>query len=202
MEIDPSARVEQLERQVARLDAELTELRERVDRVDVGAPPSQWAPPVSRVEPTPSAWPVPHVDHRTTTRPDLVVDSETVLKWGGVALVVLAVGFAVSTAISRNWIGPELQLVGALAVGFALIGAGLRLRSTRPGWTPRPLLGRRRSLCSRPLASDLFVDQANTDIAFVADRVVVGTAARCSHVRSDRNGWRSPRSPGERSGGR
>ncbi len=172
MEIDPSARVEQLERQVARLDAELTELRERVDRVDVGAPPSQWAPPVPRVEPTPSAWPVPHVDHRTTTRPDLVVDSETVLKWGGVALVVLAVGFAVSTAISRNWIGPELQLVGALGVGLALIGAGLRLRSTRPGWTHALCSGGVLALFTTA-ASDLFVDQANTDIAF-ASTVVVG----------------------------
>ena len=49
----------------------------------------------------------------------------------------MAVGFAVSTAISRELIGPELQLVGALLVSFGLIGAGLRLQATRTPWTQR-----------------------------------------------------------------
>jgi hypothetical protein len=102
----------------------------------------------------------------------LNLDSEAVLKWGGVSLVVLAVGFAVSTAISEGWIGPELQLAGAVAISLALIGGGLHLRPTRLPWS--------RALCSGGIAallttgaSDLFIDQASTDAAFAAI-VVVG----------------------------
>ena len=58
-----------------------------------------------------------------------------VLKWGGVGLVVLAVAFLVSTAITRGWIGPELQLAGAVALACALGGTGIRLRPISRGWT-------------------------------------------------------------------
>ena len=39
----------------------------------------------------------------------------------------------VSTAISRGWIGPRLQLAGAVVGGLALIAGGLKLRD-REGW--------------------------------------------------------------------
>ncbi len=99
------------------------------------------------------------------------MDSETLLKWGGVGLVVLAVGFAVSTAISRNWIGPELQLAAALLVGFGLVAVGLRIRATRPGWTHALCSGGVIALLTT-VASDLFLDQAPTAVAFVATAVI------------------------------
>lgn len=181
MENDPLARVDRLERHVTRLDTEIAELKARLDRVAtstapvrapappvVPAPDARWAPPTP-VAPTPhpTAWSKPHVPPRRPDRVSVAIDSETLLKWGGVGLVLLAVGFAVSTAISRDWIGPELQLAGAVLVGLGLVGAGLRLRRTRPGWT--------HALCSGGVlalfitfASDLFLDQASDNVAFVA----------------------------------
>ncbi len=191
MEDDPLARVEHLERQVARLEAELGELRTRVDRRETagaGAADATsadgWSPPVPVVEP--ATWPSPAPAPEPATRPNLAIDSETLLKWSGVALVVLAVGFAVSTAISRNWIGPELQLLGALIVGFGLIGAGLRLRESRPGWTHALCSGGVLALFTT-VASDLFVDQANTGIAFAAT-VAIG-AGGVVLARSIRSEW-------------
>lgn len=178
---DRSDRVEQLELRVARLDREVALLRVQLDaasaRPSIGTIDQPPATPPRLTEPT--AWPAPHPI--TTTPADaaatepmgvhLDVDSETVLKWGGVALVVLAVGFAVNTAISRDWIGPELQLAGALAVSAAFVVAGLRLRPTRPRWT--------HALCSggvlaffTTFASDLFVDRANETSALAATAVV------------------------------
>jgi hypothetical protein len=62
-----------------------------------------------------------------------VIDLETALQWIGIVLVVLAAVFLVSTAISRGWIGPELQLLGAAIGGLALVGGGIRLVGTRRG---------------------------------------------------------------------
>ncbi|MFW2334181.1 DUF2339 domain-containing protein [Ilumatobacter sp.] len=194
MEDDPLARVEHLERQVARLEAELGELRTRVDQRETAAADAAdaadaasadgWSPPVPVVEP--ATWPSPPVAPEPATRPNVAIDSETLLKWSGVALVVLAVGFAVSTAISRNWIGPELQLLGALIVGFGLIGTGLRLRGSRPGWTHALCSGGVLALFTT-VASDLFVDQANTGIASAAT-VAIG-AGGVVLARSIRSEW-------------
>jgi len=60
---------------------------------------------------------------------------ETILRWAGVVLVSLAGIFLVSTAISRAWIGPELQLVGAALAGAGLLGAAVRLAATRTEWS-------------------------------------------------------------------
>lgn len=102
---------------------------------------------------------------------DLNLDSETVLKWGGVALVVLAVGFAVSTAISRGWIGPELQLAGAVVLSLVLIAVGLHLRPTRLPWAHALSSGGIAALFTTA-ASNLFIDQMSTDAAFVATAIV------------------------------
>lgn len=42
--------------------------------------------------------------------------------------------FLVSTAIQRGWIGPELQLAGAAAIGASLIAGGLVIGQRRSGW--------------------------------------------------------------------
>lgn len=185
---DPTERVDRLEREVARLQSELVELRARVDQDAGQAPESaarRWAPPraIAPVDAR-ASWPGPHVGPYVPSRsaepsppvgPALILDSEKLLKWGGVALVVLAVGFAVSTAISRGWIGPELQLAGALIVSFALIGTGLRLRPTRPAWTHALCSGGVLALFTT-VASDLFVDQSNDSVAFVST-VAIGLGA-------------------------
>ena len=184
MGADPTERVDRLERELARLQSEVVELRAKVDHAASRPPESaamRWAPP-SAVAPigTQASWPSPHVSPSVPSQPGasgpavgpaLILDSEKVLKWGGVALVVLAVGFAVSTAISRGWIGPELQLAGALIVGFSLIGSGLRLRSTRPSWTHALCSGGVLALFTT-FASDLFLDQANDTVAFVCTAAI------------------------------
>jgi hypothetical protein len=85
--------------------------------------------------------------------------------------VVLAVGFAVSTAISRGWIGPELQLVGAVGVSLALVATGLRLRPTRLPWTHALCSGGVLALYTT-VASNLFVDQTSDDVAFVCTAAI------------------------------
>lgn len=201
MEGDRSDRVEQLEQHVARLDREVARLRSRLDRADtaadaVTATESALTPPVSAAAAAPPAWPAPHPAPPADTgmagsRPwhapkRMHLDSEAVLKWGGVGLVVLAVGFAVSTAISRDWIGPELQLAGALVVSSALVAAGLRLRPARPRWT--------HALCSGGLlaffttfASNLFLDRVDETAAFVATAAIA--AGGLALARTTRSEW-------------
>jgi uncharacterized membrane protein len=167
----PDPRLDALEARVAQLESELAELRR---------PSSLPAPPALTSEslvvetqpppPSPDALFVPgspQPSELSEPRPPISIESETVLKWVGVALVVLAVGFAVSTAISRGWIGPELQLAGAVALSIALIAAGLRLRGTRIPWTHALCSGGVAALYTT-FASSLFVDQTNTDVAFAA----------------------------------
>lgn len=60
--------------------------------------------------------------------------TEAMLKWAGILLVVLAAVFFVGTAISRGWIGPELQLAGATVGGLALIAGGFRLIDRNRPW--------------------------------------------------------------------
>ena len=62
------------------------------------------------------------------------IDSEAVLKWAGLGLVVLAAIFLVGTAINRGWIGPELQLLGATLAGLGLIGGAFRLVDSNRPW--------------------------------------------------------------------
>ncbi|MEL7208010.1 MAG: DUF2339 domain-containing protein, partial [Actinomycetota bacterium] len=60
--------------------------------------------------------------------------TETLLRWAGLLLVVLAAIFFVATAIGRGWIGPELQLLGATLIGLALLAAAVRLGPDRRPW--------------------------------------------------------------------
>lgn len=168
-------RIDALESRVARLEEMLAESAAVVPASSLAAPTPPKALSSSPPPPLPGAQPValPSSAPSEFREPrGLNLDSEAVLKWGGVSLVVLAVGFAVSTAISEGWIGPELQLAGAVAMSLALIGGGLHLRPTRLPWS--------RALCSGGIAallttgaSNLFVDQASIDAAFAAI-VVVG----------------------------
>ncbi|MEM7325519.1 MAG: DUF2339 domain-containing protein [Actinomycetota bacterium] len=59
---------------------------------------------------------------------------EDVLRIVGVGLVGLAALFLVSTAISRGWISPELQLLGATMIGLVLSGAAVHQADRRTPW--------------------------------------------------------------------
>ena len=161
MNNDTETRLEQLDARVHRLESDLALLRA------AAPPPPPPVPLPPRGAPLPS-----YPATAATVGPRAVaLESEVVLKWGGVALVVLAVGFAVSTAISRGWIGPELQLLGALVVSLALIATGLRLRPTRLPWTHALCSGGVLALFTT-VASDLFVDQTSGNTALVSTVLV------------------------------
>ncbi len=71
----------------------------------------------------------------TRQRPEISLPAiEPLLKWSGLVLMFLSALFLVSTAIQRGWIGPELQLLGAAAIGASLIGGGLVIGQRRAGW--------------------------------------------------------------------
>ncbi len=177
----PEGRIDELEAEIRRLAADVEQLRERLDATasstaqafdtsQVPPPPPPWLGSSPLSVPPPPGGP-PTTPSAVPRRRPLIVDrdvvnSEVVLKWAGVVLVVLAVGFAASTAIRRGWIGPELQLAGALLVSFAMIGAGFRLSATRPRWTHALCSGGVAALFTT-VASDLFIDQAGDTTAFV-----------------------------------
>ncbi len=173
-----TVRVQRLEADLAQLRAALADGGNPVPGAGVApttlasGPTGPWASlpnrgafPPPRPLPAPQTWLRPA--RPIIERPRVEVTSETILKWAGVALVVLAVGFAVSTAISRGWIGPELQLVGALLFAAALVGSGLHLRATRLAWTHALCTGGVLALFTT-IASDLFVDQTNSNLAMAA----------------------------------
>ncbi len=148
-------RLSSLERRVAELERENSNLRAvlaptgamppppmaeaAVPQASVGrSAPSVWAQPPAPPPPGPSPATSDPGIWRGETKPAFVWTTELVIKWAGLGLLFLAAAFLVSTAISRGWIGPRLQLTGAALGGFALIAAGLKLRD-RKGWV-EPLI--------------------------------------------------------------
>lgn len=179
------ARIAELEDRVARLEAELDAWRRGAER-RVTHPTGPWPAPHAVPPPAAgSAFPPPSVAPPAPAVRSFELDSETALKWGGVGLVVLAVGFAVSTAISRGWVGPELQLAGAVALGLGLVAVGVRMRSARPGWMHAPCTGGVLALMTTA-ASDLLVDEHGTIAASVGMVLVgVGGLALAWRLRSE-----------------
>lgn len=172
------ARVADLEGEVKTLRRSVANLNASLLRVPAGPavtpPPPPFAPTPRAPIPAPTT---PAVSPAGGTVAPL--SSETALKWGGIALVVLGVVFAVSTAISRGWIGPELQLTGAVAFAVALLAQGGRIRSRRDAGSGATGAGRRRawsdaffvggilSLCA-VVASSLFVGLTSQGTGLVA----------------------------------
>lgn len=138
---DYQARLEALEKRVAELEAE--------KRISSAAP---WAsvppvPPPPTGQPLARGWTAaPHQpptsrQPSTAPRADSALNTETVLKWVGLGLVSLAAVFLVTTAIQRGWIGPELQLVGSIAVGAGLVAVGVSNRLRLPWRLPLVISG-------------------------------------------------------------
>jgi uncharacterized membrane protein len=73
----------------------------------------------------------PHYGTLTQSRHEISTLSVTqILGWTGATALVLAVAYLIRLALDAGWLTPERQLVLAVLSGFALIGAGLKLRST------------------------------------------------------------------------
>lgn len=177
-----SDRLDVLEERVAALEAEVTRLRAPQERTRTAfAPPrsaaehaAAWPAPVVASAPVPARWRPPRLD------------TESALKWGGVVLVVLAVGFLVSTAIRRGWIGPEAQLAGAVLLSAGLVGIGLRVRPTRPAWT-HALVSAGVAAAVVTASSKLFRSELSDESGVVA--VVVVTVAAIPLGRGIRSAW-------------
>ncbi len=141
-------RLRELEQRVASLEAEVADRPAR-RLVPPPAPPPPTAAAVPAPPPPPTGAPVPPPrpgapsaaswQPRPVARPDVAgwardLSTEVVLKWAGLLLLFLAAVFLVSTAISRGWIGPELQLLGVVTLGASLVGAGLRPQLRSGPW--------------------------------------------------------------------
>lgn len=121
--VEPIEVMERLER----LEQRLSALEQLLGQGPLPTPLPPPPGPGDRV----GAWPEP----RAARSGGWGVDAETVLKWTGVVLVSLAAAFLVSTAISRGWIGPRLQLALAATGGAGLIAIALRLPVDRRPWS-------------------------------------------------------------------
>ncbi len=129
------------------LEHELKELRVRVAVLENEVQSLKGSPaaPVRRPSVTQPPLPAPSPVHRPAASapkqtPEAierfkkalsVQTSETILKWAGIGLVLLAVAFAVGLAIERGWITPTMRIIAAGAVSVALFVGGQRIRSTR-----------------------------------------------------------------------
>ncbi|MBT8200914.1 MAG: DUF2339 domain-containing protein [Acidimicrobiia bacterium] len=130
------------------LEHELKELRVRVAVLEnevLSLKGSPAAPPLRRPSatqpPLPAPPPVPRPAASAPKQGTEAIErfkkalsvqtSETILKWAGIGLVLLAVAFAVGLAIERGWITPTMRIIAAGAVSIALFVVGQRIRSTR-----------------------------------------------------------------------
>jgi hypothetical protein len=66
---------------------------------------------------------------------------EALLRLTGASLVALAALFLISTGISRGYITPPLQLLGAAIIGGLSMGAGLRLQDREPWGSTLAIVG-------------------------------------------------------------
>lgn len=129
---DFAQRLALLEGRVAWLEQELAVVQQL-------QPPPPPPPPVG-LPTTPASY-VPRIESTQVTEPapprwTEQITTEIILKWAGLFLLFLAAVFLVSTAISRGWIGPELQLAGAVALGGTLVGLGIRPTVRIRSWAP------------------------------------------------------------------
>lgn len=164
-------RVETLEGQVGVLEGRLGALQAEAQARPLPPPPRRPIEQTNALLPAMS--PVAAVPEKT----DPMVGTEPVLKWAGSVLVFLAGVFFVSTAISRGWIGPGLQLAGAVAGGLALLWWSLRMRARRPTWTLALAHTGIGVLAVSAAAGNLGLDLYGVGVALGATAVVAATAA-------------------------
>lgn len=101
---------------------------------------------------------------------------EALLRWAGVSLVTLAGIFLVSTAISRGWIGPELQLLGAALGGVVMLGAAVYTNRNRAPWALAFGSGGTLVLAASTLATHHWLDLIGPAPAVWLFALAMGTA--------------------------
>ncbi|MDA3040822.1 MAG: hypothetical protein O3C27_15080 [Actinomycetota bacterium] len=144
--MDTEARLQELSQRVAGLE-QSTERRLTLLERQLAALSSQALVPPAPVAPPPPVAPMPPPPDGTTgavvaaPRAVPLLDVEAILRWIGVGLVVVAGLFLVSTAITRGWITPTMQLLAAASAGAALLAGSLRFRDDRPDWSSAMGLG-------------------------------------------------------------
>ncbi len=138
----------------------------------VAPPPPPETVPSSPPPPTPDQWkdlarltPLPAMPAR---RPLSLPTVETVFKWAGVVLVVLAAAFVVGSAIDRGLLSPTAQLAGVVLAGFALVAGGVRLDRTQPRWGFALIHAGVGALAVSALASHFWLDLLAVEAAVVA----------------------------------
>lgn len=135
---DLEERVRALESKVALLEGQPPHLAIRIPPPP--PPPPAGAPRTPPIPPAIDSTPAPATPAAAGWLDALT--TEVALKWAGLGLLFLAAAFLVSSAISRGWIGPELQLLGAATLGFALIASGITVADSLPRWAqPLALAG-------------------------------------------------------------
>lgn len=70
----------------------------------------------------------PQYGTATQSRHESTLSVTQILGWTGATALVLAVAYLIRLALDAGWLTPERQLGLAVLSGFALIGAGLKLR--------------------------------------------------------------------------
>lgn len=109
---------------------------------------------------------------------------ERLLRIAGIVLVVLAGVFAVSTAIDRGWIGPQVQLAGATVTGLALQAGAVRLRHRSRPWAHSLGAGGAVILAACAVAAHAWLDVIGPLGALSALGVVTATSiALARHLR-------------------
>jgi len=71
----------------------------------------------------------PPTPHANEARHNAALPVTQILGWTGATALVLAVAYLIRLALDAGWLTPQRQLGLAVLSGFALIGAGLKLRS-------------------------------------------------------------------------
>lgn len=126
---DLTTRIDLLE---SNLDGRISTLERLLPPTPGLSAPPPVPPPPRSTDAVPPRRPAPGRPDRA--RQNRAFELEDVLRIVGVLLVGLAAVFLVSTAISRGWIGPELQLLGATLIGFGLLGGAVHLAAERRAW--------------------------------------------------------------------
>lgn len=173
--MDLEAEVRQLTRRVAALEAAATVAQPAAPPSPVFQPAVPAAPAfgtASATQPPPPGFPLAspreYGQAEAAEQPAAFEwGIETLLRWTGVALVTLAGVFLVSTAISRGWIGPELQLLSAAIGGAAMLGAAVRLAKSRPPWALPLGSGGAVVLATSALATHEWLDVVGPGVALV-----------------------------------
>ncbi len=141
VDADVSARLSNLEERLGAVEEVLAALSS--SPAPPPPPPPPTATPLRAPGPALPGPSVPTVPADTESPPRSrssppPVTAEMALRWVGVVLVFLAALFLLSTAISRGWIGPKVQLGLATLGGVALVATGVHVdRRWGGGRSPR-----------------------------------------------------------------